>query len=487
MKKIIITSLIFTFLALSIFSQTPQAFKYQTVVRNSAGEIISGQDVGIRISIHDLTAGGTIIYQETFNKPTNQFGLLNLEIGKESPTIGNFTAIDWSSGSKFIETEIDPNGGTTYVSMGTSELLAVPYSLFSDRSSLVSNKGSANIFVGEDVAPGNTGNANAFVGYQSGFSNTSGYVNTFMGNYSGYSNLTGAGNTFIGNQSGYYNTSGALNTIIGDRSGIEITEGNRNTYLGYKSGFNNQTGSSNICIGYKAGYYETGSNKLHIHNEATASPLIYGEFDNRLIGIYGRLGIGHTEPDAGLHVKGETWPESWIYIESTEGTTAGIRFIDESIPKWHITDNGSLNGFQIGKYNSPITAIFINQTTEAVGIGTTNLAVGYQLSVDGKLACEEVLVEYSEGWPDFVFTESYDLPSLENLETQIKQNNHLPGIPSAKEIEENGFHLAEMQKNVLQKVEELTLYTIEQGKLIKELQDRIEELEQKNLELTDNQ
>ena len=464
-----------------LFSQTPQAFKYQAVVRNAFGDILSTQEVDIRISIHNATASGTIVYQENFPTSTNEFGLVNLDIGTGTETIGSFNMIDWSTDSKFIQIEVDDLGGGGYVSLGTSELLSVPYALFTERSSLVSNKGSANIFVGEDVALGNTGNANAFVGYQSGFSNTSGYVNTFMGNYSGYFNLTGAGNTFIGNQSGYNNSIGSLNTIIGDRSGLEITEGNRNTYLGYKSGHNNQTGSSNVCIGYKAGYYETGSHKLHIHNEATASPLIYGEFDNRLIGIHGRLGIGHAEPDAGLHVKGETWPESWIYIERTEGTTAGIRFIDESIPKWHITDNGSLNGFQIGKYNSPITAIFINQTTEAVGIGTTNLAVGYQLSVDGKLACEEVLVEYSEGWPDFVFTESYDLPSLENLESQIKQNNHLPGIPSAKEIEENGFHLAEMQKNVLQKVEELTLYTIEQGKLIKELQDRIEELEQKNL------
>ncbi|MCD4682345.1 MAG: hypothetical protein K8R86_03595 [Bacteroidales bacterium] len=311
MKSFYLTAFVFLLtallllLGLSVFAQPPQAFKYQAVVRNNSGEILQNQDVGVRISIHDVTAGGTIVYQETFSETTNDFGLVNLQIGTGTPTIGTFTGIDWGSDSKFLETEIDPNGGTTYASMGTSQLLSVPYALYSQRSSLVSNKGTGNIYVGEEVAVNSTGNSNAFVGYQSGFSNTSGYVNTFMGNFSGYSNLTGAGNTFVGNQSGYYNTTGTLNTIIGDRSGLEITEGNRNTYLGYKSGHNNQTGSSNVCIGYKAGFYETGSDKLYIHNEATLSPLIYGDFNNNLLVFNADVGIGTNNPDASLDVYGD--------------------------------------------------------------------------------------------------------------------------------------------------------------------------------------
>ncbi|MCD4683827.1 MAG: hypothetical protein K8R86_11140, partial [Bacteroidales bacterium] len=128
------------------------------------------------------------------------------------------------------------------------------------------------------------------------------------------------------------------------------------------------------------------------------------------------------------------------------------------------------------------TKMFI-ESAGNVGIGTTTLASGYKLSVDGKVACEEVFVEYSGNWPDYVFSPEYNLLNLNELEDHIKKNNHLPGIPSAEEIEESGFHLAEMQKLVLQKVEELTLYTIEQGKLINDLQNEVNLLKKENTEL----
>ncbi|MCD4698835.1 MAG: hypothetical protein K8S16_21595, partial [Bacteroidales bacterium] len=303
----------------------------------------------------------------------------------------------------------------------------------------------------------------------------------------------------------------------------------------------------NVCLGYKAGYYETGSNRLYIHNESNTNPLIYGEFDNEILCIngslgvghnsplgrvsvearsgtttffsnqkglvikdgswnngneleiqdhngnielvlndYGRLGIGDVSPQAGVHIKGNDWPSSFLYLESGAGGDAGIRIYEGPDPKWHIFNNAVNNGLQINNQNSTDPIFFANQNTGSVGIGTTDLASGYRLSVEGKLACEEVLVEYSNGWPDYVFSEDYNLVELEDLERQIKENNHLPGIPSAKDVEENGFHLAEMQKKVLQKVEELTLYTIEQGKFIKELQKQVEELKQQNRELKDN-
>nr|NQU91758.1 hypothetical protein [Bacteroidota bacterium] len=120
----------------SIFShaQIPQSFNYQAVVRDNTGEIISNQTVGIRISIHDATASGTIVYQETFSETTNDFGLVNLQIGKGTPVMGSFMGINWGSNPKFLETEIDRDGGTAYISMGTSELLSVPYALYSETS-----------------------------------------------------------------------------------------------------------------------------------------------------------------------------------------------------------------------------------------------------------------------------------------------------------------------------------------------------------------
>jgi hypothetical protein len=89
-------------------------------------------------------------------------------------------------------------------------------------------------------------------------------------------------------------------------------------------------------------------------------------------------------------------------------------------------------------------------------------------------------------WPDFVFDKEYRLPALTEVEKHIEQTSHLPGVPSETEVLENGIELAKMQAILLQKIEELTLYTIQQSKenqaqkkLIEELQKRLEVLENK--------
>ncbi len=101
-----------------------------------------------------------------------------------------------------------------------------------------------------------------------------------------------------------------------------------------------------------------------------------------------------------------------------------------------------------------------------LGIGTTNLGA-YRLSVNGNIRSKEVVVE--TGWADYVFDQNYQLKTLDEVEQFIKQNNHLPNIPSAKEINENGLHLGDVQKRMMEKIEELTLYVIELKKEIETL------------------
>ena len=106
--------------------------------------------------------------------------------------------------------------------------------------------------------------------------------------------------------------------------------------------------------------------------------------------------------------------------------------------------------------------------------------VKLKLLPNGTLVAKEVLVTESNSyWPDFVFEKDYSLMNLSETEAFIKENKHLPEIPSAKEIEENGLNLGEMQAKLLQKIEELTLHAIEQQKLIEELQERLSGLEDK--------
>lgn len=114
------------------------------------------------------------------------------------------------------------------------------------------------------------------------------------------------------------------------------------------------------------------------------------------------------------------------------------------------------------------------------GIGTSTPTE--KLSVNGKIRAKEIKVE-ATGWPDYVFEDGYQSKSLTELEAFIKQYKHLPEVPSAKEVEQNGVALGEMNKILLKKIEELTLLLIEQNKkneqqdeLIKKLTSKIERI-----------
>ncbi len=116
------------------------------------------------------------------------------------------------------------------------------------------------------------------------------------------------------------------------------------------------------------------------------------------------------------------------------------------------------------------------QIANRLQIGTTNIDPTFKLAVNGHIRAKEIKVE--TGWSDFVFEETYDLPSLEQVEAQIKEKGHLKDIPSAAEVAENGIYLGEMDAKLLQKIEELTLYIIEQNKRLDQLEDKNAALEE---------
>ncbi|MCD4769663.1 MAG: tail fiber protein [Bacteroidales bacterium] len=137
MKKIYFFAM-FLVVSLCAIAQAPESFNYQAVVRDAAGQEITGQLVGIQISLLQTTASGTAVYVERFTPTTNDFGLITLDIGDGIVQSGDFSVIDWSSDLYFIKVEMDENGGTTYVEIGTSQLLSVPYSLYSNRAGQLS-------------------------------------------------------------------------------------------------------------------------------------------------------------------------------------------------------------------------------------------------------------------------------------------------------------------------------------------------------------
>ena len=133
MKRIIFTVAAFIAVSFTSFGQAPEGFKYQAVVRDASSTIIVNQAVGMQIVIHQGSATGTAVYTETFAPTTNAYGLVNLEIGTGTST-DDFSLIDWSAGPYFVETLADLTGGTTYNSMGTSQMMSVPYALYAKTS-----------------------------------------------------------------------------------------------------------------------------------------------------------------------------------------------------------------------------------------------------------------------------------------------------------------------------------------------------------------
>ncbi|MCB9050112.1 MAG: hypothetical protein H6556_11830 [Lewinellaceae bacterium] len=112
----------------------------------------------------------------------------------------------------------------------------------------------------------------------------------------------------------------------------------------------------------------------------------------------------------------------------------------------------------------------------ALAVGTTTIPAGYRLAVDGNVICEELRVLLSPMWPDYVFEKDYHLMPLEEVETRIKEQGHLPGVPSAKVIEEAGLPVGEITANQQEKIEEAFLHLIELNKQMKQLQEENEQL-----------
>jgi len=120
--KRLYTLLFAILLSASIWAQVPQKMSYQAVIRNAAGELITEQQIGVRISILQGSASGSQVYSETQTPTTNTNGLISIEFGGTA-----FQDINWADGPYFIKTETDPTGGSNYTIMGVSQILSVPY------------------------------------------------------------------------------------------------------------------------------------------------------------------------------------------------------------------------------------------------------------------------------------------------------------------------------------------------------------------------
>jgi hypothetical protein len=293
----------------------------------------------------------------------------------------------------------------------------------------------------------------------------------------------------------------------------------KSNFPGYTGGWGrgffvtNETGSQPFFTFASIGTTVNGVSSI-------TSSFIGKDLDNRYMTFLpnGNVGIGNTNPSGKLEISGS----SAIYSDfaSYSGTTINSVLPNGKEPTLIVNENpkGTLQyavggqvtyrgGISFGRGGPGIYSINPNPAGSGyygelrfhttywngsdynnadrmvikldgnVGIGTTNPTS--KLTVAGNINSREVKVTVDAG-ADFVFEKDYDLPSLSSLDSFIKENKHLPEIASAKEMQENGINLSEMNIKLLQKMEEMTLYIIEQEKRINIQSSKIEILEKEN-------
>ncbi|WP_246202353.1 autotransporter outer membrane beta-barrel domain-containing protein [Spirosoma agri] len=365
---------------------------------------------------------------------------------------------------------------------------------------------SLNTFVGASTGLNNNGDGNTFIGNQAGQNNQSGGYNVFLGSQAGLANTTGQGNLFLGQQAGGQNTTASYNLFMGNSSGSNTTTGLGNTAIGDGSLLRNNTGIHNVAIGRFAGVESRNDENVFIGFAADVTPNTpnltnataigararVSQSNSIVLGANANVGIGNGAPTAKLHITTGTANTSGLRLEnlpiSSTATGGQTKFL--TVDGAGNVILGSLSG---SAREGAVEALWQrkgsflqSQNGESIVIGSKvdKTPTGYSLFVGQGLLAEKVkvAVKNTSDWSDYVFKPGYALQPLAEVEQYIQEHEHLPGIPSAKEMVEQGNDLHKTDAKLLEKIEELTLYSIQLEKQLqandKKHQAEIDELKQ---------
>lgn len=416
-------SAFFVLLTALSFAQPSNKINYQAVARLANGDVINTQTIGLRLTVEN-GPGGPIIYQERHTPATNQFGLITVQIGGGIVLSGVYNNIDWTMANLYLLVDMDPAGGTSYTTMGESQLLSVPYANYAlstsipngtsgqtlrsngtnwlANSALYNNginvgvgtstpagklhvKGSADISQLVVDANGTQSNSNpiiklrnssgadllwlnsndttnVFLGIHSGEATTTGYANTLVGNGTGMSITTGNRITAIGSEALKSHTTGILNTAVGMNALRNNTEGDYNLAIGNYALYNNVAGSGSIAIGDYA--------MFNANNSSTA-------FDsyNTAVGYYALYGSGNPANNTGQY-------NTALGFESLRNNSSGILNSAFGYRALYTNTTGNENvhvGKQSGNFNlsgSRNTGVGVN-TLHHNPSGNDNTAIGF--------------------------------------------------------------------------------------------------------------
>lgn len=221
------------------------------------------------------------------------------------------------------------------------------------------------------------------------------------------------------------------------------------------------------------GFHSNNSGHLYLRNQKNNYNVLSFTANHK-------VGVGISDPSSKLHIReasagGSPHAYSKVTLEHNDNAMISILTPNNKTAYFGFADNNDqyVGGMQYSHSSNSMVFRVNNHSNDVIIYNNGNVGIGVntpssKLHVDGKIIAEEIKVQNVTG-ADFVFEEDYDLPTLEETEAFIKSNKHLPGIPSAAEMQEEGLTLGEMNILLLQKIEEMTLQMIEMKKEINEL------------------
>ncbi|MFO7828633.1 MAG: tail fiber domain-containing protein [Bacteroidales bacterium] len=477
-KSILIIVSIIMVYSFNLFSQVPEAFKYQAVLRNSDGELISGQEVSLKISILNESSTGEVVYSEEHSATTSNLGMVSLSIGEGTVISGNFQSIAWGDGDKYLKIEIDESGGSSYSELGTIQLLSVPYALYANAATKLGNnlvyststdtlfvvkdhegnivfavypdgaevianetaKGkiggfavsgrtstkaeqeflritpdSARIYLNEDLSKGKIGGFAV-----SGRTATKGLVNDFL-------YVTGDSTRIYVNDSlsnkgkiGGFAVSGRTSTKGEISSLMSLTR--NNYFIGHEAGKSNTDGLYNSFMGYKTGYSNTIGERNTFLGYFSGYTNVYGD---------GNIFIGDSSGYFNNNGNNN------VFIGNTSGkfNNSGYRNVFLGNESGYGNINGRYNvfiGYRTGRQNTSgeqnviigATSGFSNTT------GYRNVFVGNWCGFNNSIGYDNIFLGNRSGWNNTEGSSNIFIGSYSGHENTLGVDNIFIGTDS---------------------------------------------------------
>ena len=505
-------------------------FGYLTGNKNVGGAENTG--IGYNALLNNTSSNNVAIGSRALEK--NTLGAANVGIGRyalsENLAGGTNVGIGHSamryktggSGNTAVGNTVLENNGNGFFNT------AIGFSAGEENTS-----GSNNTIIGYEVGENNTGSDNTLIGFRAGQNNT-GSKNVFIG-YQAGQNISGSnklvidnedltnpliygefdnnlfqinGQLKIGNYSFPTTTSSANNVLKTNASGNliwdvdtdtdetnelqNITRSGTNVFLSQSGGTVSIADNDNSSTNELINSFFISNDQLTVTDNGGNKSVDLSEYvnhwtqfpSNSLTYDDGPVSVGAQVTLGDFRAKARTGDITEVYLTGN-GLSDDVRlYMTESDNGSHGMyfqyDGGDDRLYLYGKVNSTIygSHMSIQRTNGKVSFGEV-FDQDARVSVDGFVSCEELKVEDSGDWPDFVFQPEYQLSSLSQLEKFIETNGHLPGIPSAQEVNGNGIKTGAMIEKLLLKIEELTLYTIQQQKQIDNLKVEYSNLKSK--------